>query len=243
MYSLFGTSKEGKAAKRPESSTCLQDPPQYSPEEINDPRSTNYWLWGWTLSITGRILTIGGVVLIFVVGSYSPFWRFAPIDLLLKTRQFGLPFVSVGGLKLQLLGRRYRKRTARSVLAKDLRDPVVYLRPFKADLQTTHFSEVASIWRIILPDPGELWGQFPISFFRIFLTYLQLLVTIPLTEEEQLEEAFKSVGPTIAVARPDEDLSTCRSVTAQTRPQFVARAGKCTLEPRSPGRTALRVSS
>ncbi len=197
MYSLFGSGKEVEASNRPGNSSPLSEGPQSYVNDINETRKANYWLWGWALSITGRILTIGGVICpLLLAFSIHGLWGIGIVGLL----------VSIGGLKLQLLGRRYRQRTAPSVLAEDLRDPVVYLRPFNADLQTTRFTEEASIWNIINPRPEDFWPQFPISFVRVYLTFLRLVVAEPRTEEEQLEDALRSIGPTIAVARPGENL-------------------------------------
>ena len=209
MYSLFGSRKEVEASNRPGNSSSRSESPQSYVNDINETRRTNYWLWGWALSITGRILTIAGVVCPLLLGfAVRGLWGGDERRLLAQFLSIVGLLVSIGGLKLQLLGRRHRKRAAPSVLASDLRDPVVYLRPFKADLQTTQFNEQeASVWSIIIPRPEDFWGQFPISFIRIYLALLRLVVAQPRTEEEQVEDALRSIGPTIAVARPGENLS------------------------------------
>ena len=199
MYSLFGSSKEVGAPKGSGTSPP-QDKRQYSLEVANKTQSTGYRLWGWTLAITGRVLTIAGAILgLLIPFSGSIGLRVFPGEIVL-----GL-LVCIGGLKLELLGRRYTRRMLGTVDATDLRDPVIYLRPFNADLQTAEFVEEASFCRAIVPSADQFWSQI-LSFFWILPSLLRLLVTVPRTEEEQLEHALRSIGSTVAVARPEENL-------------------------------------
>src|SRR5664280_1057296 len=90
--------------------------------------------FGWVLRGIGRLVTVLGALgfvwtffLKYTVGAYIV----RPVLLLACT----------GGLKLQLLGRRLSIRNAQPFLEQDHRPPVVYLRPFSSDAQTTRFPE------------------------------------------------------------------------------------------------------
>jgi hypothetical protein len=168
MYSLFGSSKEVGAPKGSGTSPP-QDKRQYSLEVANKTQSTGYRLWGWTLAITGRVLTIAGAILgLLIPFSGSIGLRVVPGEIVI-----GL-VVCIGGLKLELLGRRYTRRMLGTVDATDLRDPVIYLRPFNADLQTTEFVEEASFWRAMVPSADQFWSQI-LSIFWILPSLLRFL--------------------------------------------------------------------
>lgn len=193
VNSIFRFPNEPEASPERLAPPTAQEVSQLLPDATPAPRSSARPLMGWALLITGRILTISGALFLLLV-----VYRGA----------LALPGViaCIGGLKLQLLGRRYKQRTAAFVLAKDIRDPVVYLRPFNADLQTTYFTEETSLWRLMFPRAGEHWKQALISPFRVFFTAVRLAVAGPRTEEEQLGDALKTIGPAIAVAPPAESL-------------------------------------
>jgi hypothetical protein len=150
-------------------------------------------VWGASLEVAGRLLTIAGAIC-FVV-------------MCLKFRTLALIVlgICVAGLKLQLLGRRYSRARAESVLERDLRDPVVYLRPFNSDSETTNFSEADSLLEMVsfsVLGPFGLTGK----LFRLPAMLPRMLLGAPRTEEEQLAYALKRIGPIVAVAQPGETL-------------------------------------
>jgi hypothetical protein len=151
-------------------------------------------LWGWTLQGVGRVLTIAGVIFV--------------IPALLKV---GVLLALIGliacilGLKLELLGRRYARHTE-WVLEGALQDPVIYLRPFNSDLQTTHFSESDTLSETVfvgLFGAPSLFANLS-NLPRMLAALPRLLLAVPRTEEEQLSYVLTRIGPTVAVARPGE---------------------------------------
>jgi uncharacterized RDD family membrane protein YckC len=199
MYSLFGSTREVGAPKA-SGTLSPQDRPQSSLQLADKTQSRGYRLWGWTLAITGRILTLAGAILgLLIPFSGSIGLRVVPGEIVL-----GL-VVCIVGLKLELLGRRYTRRTLGTVDATDLLDPVIYLRPFNADMQTMELVEEASFWRAVVPPADQFWREI-LSCLWIIPSLLRLVVTVPRTEEEQLEYALRGIGPTVAVARPGENL-------------------------------------
>jgi hypothetical protein len=145
---------------------------------------------GWALQIVGRILTIAGAIL-FILAL-----------LILKSVLASIILcVCILGLKLELVGRRY-SRHSELIHEGTLQCPVVYLRPFESDFQTTHFTDSESIADLLSITNSPIRN---ISrLLRVISTLPRLLLALPRTEEEQLSFALKSMGPTIAVARPGE---------------------------------------
>jgi hypothetical protein len=154
---------------------------------------------GMAIEIFGRTITIAGAVTTLVVS--------------LSGGGFGAVFIlciCVIGLKLQLWGRRYSRRSAESVLARDQRPPVVYLRPFNSDMETTTFGEAEGLSDLIIGSFGAFWTGGWRRWERYpKLVYLipRLILSAPRTEEEELSYALNWIGPTIAVAQPGEKLA------------------------------------
>jgi uncharacterized RDD family membrane protein YckC len=152
---------------------------------------------GVAIEIFGRTITIAGAVTtLVVILSGSGF------------RALFILFICVLGLKLQLWGRRYSRRSAESVLARDQRPPVVYLRPFNSDMETTTFGEADSLSNIIIGHfignfwEWRRWQRYP----KLVYVIPRLILSAPRTEEEELAYALNWIGPTIAVANPAEIL-------------------------------------
>jgi uncharacterized RDD family membrane protein YckC len=166
-----------------------------SPKTTNSPpgRRAGQLVLGKLLSIIGRVLLFCGAAMALVV-CLLPFLRlYSLLPEQIAVDGFFLPLLATGlagaavvlGLKIQWYSKRLRSRSAELVLTEDLRDPVVYLRPFAADEQSTANRVV--------------WTLSARSLIR-------RAVTPALTDEEQLAMALNVFGPTIAVASPEETL-------------------------------------
>jgi hypothetical protein len=159
------------------------------------PDSVGRCATGIAMEIFGRAITIVGVVITLVAILSGSLWAVFIL------------YICVLGLKLQLWGRRYSRRSAESVLARDQRPPVVYLRPFNSDMETTTFGEVESLSDLIIGSLGfgggwRRWERYP----KLVYLIPRLILSAPRTEEEELSYALNWIGPTIAVAHPGETL-------------------------------------
>ncbi len=212
MLPLFGSSETHQGQSRHSDKTPAARPElQITSAKRKSPNATLNLLWGWTLTISGRSSTIVGAA-IFVTLTF-----FVSLKDLVGSDGFGVDFFSgallrvicavvcVVGLKAQLLGHRYLRRAANSLRANDIQPEktVIYLRPFKADSQTTRFDDESTLWSEIAESMGI---RFRLVSFRLPLTLLRLLFASPRTEEEQLGYALKKFGTTIAVAQPGKNL-------------------------------------
>jgi uncharacterized RDD family membrane protein YckC len=157
--------------------------------------------------LVSRIAGLGLIVLgrlFMVFGALLFLSRFVLHNLVVNLISLTLAATcGYSGLRLQMKGKQWRMRAAEEVLLEDLRSPIVYLRPFRADVQTTEYSEEFSVAHLLGASPFSLRTllTFPVT---IPLAYFKLLFAWPLTEEEQLAGALKKLGPAVAVASPGE---------------------------------------
>jgi uncharacterized RDD family membrane protein YckC len=166
---------------------------------------------GTLLSILGRVLALCGTMVVLAGFLLFPLlllytdWS-TGLELSVMASGVGLAVV-VLGLTVQLYSKRLRLQNAQQILAKDARDPVVYLRPFVADAQSTHFREVGLFSEILSSDLG-LFSVYRIAIrlLKAVPTLTRLAINPPLTDEEQLAMALNVFGPAVAVATPGEKL-------------------------------------
>ena len=145
-------------------------------------------IFGWVIRGIGRLATVlGALCFVWMLSKHT---SGASIVLL----------ACLAGLKLQLLGRRLSVRNAQLFLEQDHRPPVVYLRPFSSDAQTTRFPEADIILNIVF----LLGASVFISFLRAFALLPRLLLAAPRTEEDEIANALKRIGPAVAVSDPDD---------------------------------------
>ena len=102
--------------------------------------------------------------------------------------------IAFSGVKCLKRGKQMGAESAQALLAEDNRPPVVYLRSFQDD-------SVAAEGTLSALPVGILGG----GLMGGMVAALDLAGGI-ITEEEQLAEALKDVGPFVAVGKPDEKL-------------------------------------
>lgn len=156
---------------------------------------------GLGLIVLGRMSMVFGAVVFLSRFVLAHFELLNPATALLSFTLAGTS--AYLGLMLQMKGKQWRMQAAEDVLLEDLRSPIVYLRPFRADAQTTHYSEEFSVAHLLGVSPFSIRSllTFPVT---IPFAYFKLLFAWPLTEEEQLAGALKKLGPAVAVASPGE---------------------------------------
>ena len=133
-----------------------------------------------------RLLKVSGVALLMIavlgliafqaIWQQAPFWQSALLFALLVV-------VVAVGIGSYTRGKRMSAPPADALIASDPRPPVLYLRSFKDDLVTAE------------PQQTKLGG---------LLGAITSAATG--TEEEQLADAMKEVGPFVAIGRPGEPL-------------------------------------
>jgi uncharacterized RDD family membrane protein YckC len=211
MFSLFGSPETSERGRKVSDKTLADPDAQATSTKRESPNRALNLVLGWTLRIVGRSSTIIGAAS-FVILTF-----FVNVKDVLGSNDFGTDFsigaivkvicavVCVGGLKVQLLGHRYLRRAGKTLKANGIQPErtVIYLRPFKADSQTTRFDDESTLWDEIA---GAMVGRLRLVSFRIPLILIRLLFAAPRTEEEQLGYALKNFGTTIAVAQPGESL-------------------------------------
>lgn len=147
-------------------------------------------IFGWVIRGIGRVVTIlGALGFVWMLSKHISGGAIPPL------------IACIGGLKLQLLGRRLSIRNAQVFLERDHRPPVVYLRPFSSDAQTTRFREPDIILNILFRRPA--YTAFGLWVLRAFTLLPRLLLAAPRTEEDEIANALKRIGPAVAFSDPD----------------------------------------
>lgn len=139
------------------------------------------------LAVTFLLLGIAGSVLIVVV---SPQFNAA-----LGGYGMSVPFAVGAALCLWVYARakRYQTLSAQDVMAADPRPPVVYLRSFKDDRDSSvnTSKNYFPLWRLL--HPIKLWAS-PLNTFDTR------------TDEEIMADVLRTIGPVIGIGRPGEKL-------------------------------------
>lgn len=158
---------------------------------------------GTVLYIVGRMLVVCGALASFLL---VPLLRL-PSDAWKSVFAAGVVVVLIG-LRIQLYGKRLRSETGEDALARDQRDPVVYLRPFMADAPSTEYGHADSFSDFLSEFVGTKFSPFGGMFklLQIVPTVLRMAISPTSTYEEQLKMALNAFGPAIAVGYPGETL-------------------------------------
>ena len=160
------------------------------------------------------LLGVAGTLLItFVFKDFAASW---------EGYANAVPFAIGGAIWFFLYARSKRcfVLSAQDVLANDTRPPVIYLRSFKDDRDSSvsTMKNRFPLWRLL--HPFKLWA----SGLNIFDTR---------TEEEVLAEALLQIGPVVGIGRPGEKLPQLGAARVyvgddhwqQTVHDFLSRAG------------------
>jgi hypothetical protein len=152
-------------------------------------RGRRWRTFGYVLLISASLMLLGTSAIHRMNRSPTPTNVPWEITAILQLLAFGL---AVSGVKSLKHGKQIAVQSAEDILARDLRAPVVYLRSFQDDPLTARGTLDPAIGAGVLVVAG-LFEQ---------LNRLGGLTS----EEEQLGEALREVGPFVAIGKPGEPL-------------------------------------
>ncbi|MBV8096570.1 MAG: hypothetical protein JO110_25675, partial [Acetobacteraceae bacterium] len=173
-------------------------PDSIAPNQDAASEETNRVAWRNAWIVLGRLVVVLGLMLVWSA-LISPFTEIAKIARLMVALLYGIVFdawpqyspeswggmivalgspllFGISGSALIVLGNRAMLRAGEQATANDSRRPVVYLRPFAGDRDM---------------------ARRPLSFGRLFAIK---------TEEQQLIEVLRDIGPVFAIGKPGERL-------------------------------------